>query len=77
MESLTLGSLLEEETAIVTEVKSTGEMRLRLYDIGIIEGTSIKCLFKSPHKDPIAYKIHNAVFALRSEDAKDIMVVLE
>lgn len=49
-------------------------MRRRLLDMGLIEGTRISCLQKSPAGDPVAYLIRGAVIALRSEDSSQILV---
>ena len=49
-------------------------MRRRLQDIGLIEGTDVECLQKSPAGDPVAYYIRGAVIALRSEDSQNILV---
>ncbi len=57
----------------VSDITSTGAMRRRLQDLGVIKGTHIKCLQKSPKGDPIAYLIRGAAIALRSEDASNIM----
>lgn len=64
----------EGQTATVTGIEISGSMRRRLQDIGIIEGTNIKCLQKSPSGDPIAYLIRGAAIALRVEDSRAILV---
>ena len=46
----------------------------RLLDIGVISGTRVKCVLKSPLGDPTAYLIRGAVMALRKEDCLDVMV---
>lgn len=69
-----LNELPEGKTARVKELGNTGSMRRRLQDIGLIEGTDVKCLQKSPAGDPIAYYIRGAVIALRSEDSVKISV---
>ncbi|MBP0956783.1 MAG: ferrous iron transport protein A [Oscillospiraceae bacterium] len=69
-----LSSLSEGSTAVVTEMNSTGDMRRRLMDMGLIEGTRVICLHRSPAGDPIAYLIRGAVIALRKEDTGNIMV---
>ena len=48
--------------------------RRRILDLGIIPGTKIKSLQKSPLGDPGAYFIRGAVIALRNEDARKIIV---
>lgn len=64
---------------ISTDVKvvglhSSGTMRRRMLDLGLIKGTKIKPLQKSPAGDPTAYYIRGAVIALRKEDAFQIIV---
>lgn len=49
-------------------------MRRRLQDIGLIEGTEILCLNRSPSGDPTAYLIRGAVIALRKEETEKILV---
>ena len=61
-------------SVLVTNLLTTGSMRRRLQDIGLIEGTKVKCLQKSPAGDPIAYLIRGAVIALRKEDSSGILV---
>ena len=50
-------------------------MRRRLRDIGLIEGTKVKCVLKSPAGDPTAYQIRGALIALRSEDAEKVILI--
>lgn len=69
-----LGALKEGQTARVKDILQEGAMRRRLQDIGIIEGTRIKCLQKSFWGDPVAYLIRGAVIALREEDSDQILV---
>lgn len=51
-----------------------GDIRRRLLDIGLIEGTKVSCVLKSPSGDPIAYQIRGAVIALRNDDSKNIFI---
>jgi len=69
-----LTRLQEGQKGIVSTLLSTDQMRRRLQDLGVINGTSIECLQKGPKGDPIAYKIRGAIIALRSEDANRIIV---
>ena len=68
---LCLNQLKPGEEAVVTSI--SGENR-RLRDLGLIEGTKVKCVLKSPLGDPAAYKIRGAVIAIRREEAADIKV---
>ncbi len=69
-----LCDLKEGEKAKVVNIDSKLESFRRLQDIGIINGTEIECLFKSPSGDPVAYLIRGAVIALGQEDTKHINV---
>ena len=62
------------ERAVVTGMAVGAGIRRRLQDIGLIDGTEITCVSKSPLGDPKAYLIRRAVIALRSEDAGEIRV---
>lgn len=69
-----LANLQVGERARVASLLSRGSMRRRLQDIGLIEGTEVECVQKSPAGDPVAYRIRGALIALRSEDSPNILV---
>ena len=69
-----LMNLKEGERARASSLLSRGSMRRRLQDIGLIEGTEVECVQKSPAGDPVAYRIRGALIALRSEDSSNILV---
>lgn len=58
----------------VSELIAGGSTRRRLLDLGLIYGTEVEALRKSPSGDPIAYQIRGAVIALRSEEASKILM---
>ena len=64
----------EGTTAKAVRLLLEGGMRRRMRDIGLIEGTQIRCLNRSPSGDPTAYLIRGAVIALRREDSSKIIV---
>lgn len=67
-----LCALREGESAFVTEVRAPSAMRRRLLDIGLIPGTKVTCMGRSPAGDPAAYLIRGAVIALRGSDAAGV-----
>lgn len=69
-----LNDMVPGQRAVVSELHSSGSMRRRLLDIGLIKNTAVECLGRSPGGDPSAYLIRGAVIAIRAEDSKDIMV---
>lgn len=72
--SLSLNVLQEGARGRVVTLLNEGAMRRRLQDIGLIEGTPVLCLKRSPSGDPIAYLIRGAVIALRREDSAKVLV---
>ena len=69
-----LSCLHEGQQARVLSILESGAMRRRLQDIGLIEGTTVECVQKSPAGDPVAYGIRGAIVALRAEQAAAIIV---
>ena len=65
------------ERARVKKILTTGSMRRRLLDIGLINNTTVECVGKSPLGDPTAYLVRGAVIALRKEDAAKVLVERE
>lgn len=72
MDTLSLSALPVGRTARVAEVRAGPAMRRRLLDIGLIPGTRVTCVARSPAGDPCAYLIRGAVIALRGRDAADV-----
>ncbi len=62
------------QTARVGKLTIQGSMRRRLQDIGLIEGTKVECVQKSPAGDPVAYLIGGGVIGLRAEDSAGVLV---
>lgn len=69
-----LTHLLPGEKATVVSLETSGSMRRRLLDIGLINGTQVECVGRSPAGDPSAYLIRGAVIALRKDDCENIMI---
>ena len=69
-----LSELKQGERAFVVEIHSGDGMRRRLQDLGLVRGTELSCLQKSPLGDPVAYLIRGAVIALRAEDSACVQV---
>lgn len=76
-EIYSLNDINPGEKARVLQLLSTGSIRRRLLDIGLIENTEIECIGKSPSGDPTAFLIRGAVIAIRSEDLKNILIYPE
>lgn len=58
----------------VVSIDAKGELRRRFFDLGIIEGTIIEVLYRSPFGNPTAFLIRGAVIAMREEESEMINV---
>lgn len=58
----------------VKEINLNKTEKERILDLGMIPGTDVKVLQKSPMGDPTAYLIRGSVIALRSEYTKKITI---
>lgn len=74
-DNIRLADLKRGQKAVIAKLAAYDDMRRRLQDIGLIEGTIVECLGKSPLGDPTAFLIRGAVIALRSEDSGRVLVL--
>lgn len=72
-----LDQLLVGQKAIIKNINVSEDKKRRFFDLGILPGMDITCLFVSPLGDPTAYDICGSVIALRKEDCSLIEVVYE
>lgn len=72
--TMPLDKLPMEKTSQVVKLQAAGSDERRLLDLGIIEGTKIKALYRSPSGNPVAYRIRGAVIALRADLSEKILV---
>jgi len=68
-----LSELKPGEKAAVVYIDDDQEKQ-RLFNLGIVEGTTIESLYKSPSGNPAAYLIRGTVFALRNATAEKIKI---
>ena len=62
------------KNASIVSLLSQGNERRRMLDLGMIKGTVIEVVQKSPAGDPTAYFIRGTLMAIRSEDAEKCLV---
>ncbi len=70
----TMNRLCEGQSARVISLGLTGELRRRLLDFGLIEGTEVRCLRISPLGSPMLYRVRGTLLALRTADSGRIRV---
>ncbi len=74
-----LSNLIPGEKAIVQAISMTCRKheRRRLMDLGILPGTIIEAVMRSPGGDPTAYRVRGALIALREEQSRWIYISRE
>ncbi len=73
-DSVPLCDMAPGERATVSRLLTEGSMRRRFLDMGLMEGTEVECVGRSPWGDPSAYRFCGAVVALRASDSRSILV---
>lgn len=74
MNKIHLCDLPIDQIGKVESLDCNGNIRRRLLDLGIVKGTNITPILKSPSGDPTAFIIRGSTIALRKEDANLILV---
>lgn len=72
-----LNTLRVGESGVVAHVAGERAMCRRLFDLGLVPGTTVTCTAVSPAGDPAAYLIRGAVVALRGRDAAGVRLAEE
>jgi ferrous iron transport protein A len=67
-----LCDLNPNESAYIGGILHTCPIKRRLYDIGLTEGTLVKCLYRNPGNNMKAYLIRGAIIAIRNEDCAHV-----
>ena len=72
-----LNTLRVGESGVVAHVAGERAMCRRLFDLGLVPGTTVTCTAVSPAGDPAAYLIRGAVITLRGRDAAGVRLAEE
>lgn len=67
---MNLNELPLNTVGIIDALNCNGNIRRRLLDLGLVKGTTITPVFKSPSGDPTAFEIRKTLIALRKEDSE-------
>lgn len=62
------------QTAVILSLDTEGSIRRRFIDLGLIEGTHIRCVLRKRRGESAAFLVRSTVIALRREDARHIRV---
>ena len=74
MNDIKLTNLNIGSSAKVKKILLNGDMRRRLQDIGLVNGTTVQNVLESPSGGLTAYLIRNSIMAIRKEDADQVIV---
>ena len=69
-----LRNLKVGQEAVISIVKSEGELGRRIRDMGLVPGTEFKVIGKAPLKDPVALRLRDFTLTLRNSEADYIFV---
>ena len=69
-----LADLTVGTTGRISSIELNGLLRRRILDLGMVPGTQVQCIRRSPAGDPIAFRVRNTTIALRSDDASLIKI---
>lgn len=70
--TLSLDQFNPPDVVLITNVRGSGIVRRRMLDLGLVPGTRVEIIRRSPLGDPTAYKIRGAIIALRREESSQI-----
>ncbi len=68
-----LSEILPGDTAVIYSVEQS-ELQHRMYDLGFVPGTHVKCIATASLGGPSAYLVRGAVIALRCDAARLVKI---
>lgn len=69
----TLSDIANGSTVIIETIVAS-DLRVKLMEMGLIEGRELNVLFRAPLGDPIAVEVSGYVLSLRKDEAQYIHV---
>ena len=74
VQQLTLDKLKLGQRGVVVSVKSTGPVKRRMMDMGLVPGSEVRVLRIAPLGDPVEFEVKGYNLTLRKSEAKEIIV---
>ena len=71
---ITLDKLPLKQKSIILELNCNLSIKKRLLDLGLIPGTYITPVLKSPFGEPTAFEFRNTIISIRNTDSSLIKV---
>jgi ferrous iron transport protein A len=67
--SSTLAELPVGRTSVIAEVRQSGPSMVRLQELGLVPGTSIRVIRRAPLGEPIEVEVKGSRLAMRNHEA--------
>lgn len=71
---ITLNDLPLHQKGVILELNCNLSIKKRLLDLGLIPGTYITPVLKSPFGEPTAFEFRNTIISIRNDDTSLIKV---
>lgn len=71
---ISLSQLKVGEEGVVCRIAADTDTRWRLLDLGLVKGTLVKVVRRSPLGDPVLYVFRETAMALRGADSQLILI---
>jgi len=68
-----LSNIKNNESVIVRALKNSS-FKVKMMEMGLVEGKPLKVLFRAPFGDPIAVDVDGYILSLRKEEAELVIV---
>ncbi len=74
---INLRQLKVNRSATIVSVKASGELGLRIREMGLVPGTQITIQGRAPLYDPVALRVMGGTLSLRNNEADFITVEIK
>lgn len=74
---ITLNQIKLNQEVKIHKIECIENIKRRMLDLGMIEGTTIKPVLQSAIGDLVAYEIRGTLISIRKQDAKNITIELK
>ncbi len=74
---ISLRKMAVNQTGAISRVKGSGELGLRIREMGLVPGAEIQVVGRAPLNDPVHIKLYGGSLTLRNNEADHILVLVD
>lgn len=74
---INLRQLKVNQSGTIVSVKASGELGLRIREMGLVPGTQVTIQGRAPLYDPVALRVMGGTLSLRNNEADFVTVEIE